>query len=143
MASNRSPRSTSRADAADLPMKLTIPDSRRLCHGDGDVCDSDDDNDTEALYTTDARVRPRGHTNRFGEDRYHLSFYSMPDRTAIGRFFQILYLLGAGNNFVVLLPNDISWKATSAGATSRPQGALPPSSLEFCLVSLPNPSLFQ
>ena len=50
----------------------------------------------EALYHTDARGLPSGHTNRFGEGRYHLSFWSVPYRTATGCFFQIPYMLGAG-----------------------------------------------
>jgi hypothetical protein len=62
----------------------------------------------EALYQTDARGLPSGHTNRFGEGRYHLSFWSVPYRTATGCFFQIPYMLGAGGNLVVLLPNGIS-----------------------------------
>jgi hypothetical protein len=62
----------------------------------------------EALYQTDARGLPSGHKNRFGEGRYHLSFWSVPYRTATGCFFQIPYMSGNGGNVVVLLPNGIS-----------------------------------
>jgi hypothetical protein len=62
----------------------------------------------EALDTTEARGLPSGQRNRFGEGRYHLSFWSVPYRTATGCVFQIPYMLGYGGNFVVLLPNGVS-----------------------------------
>jgi Beta-lactamase len=63
----------------------------------------------EALYKTNARGLPNNSVkNRFGEGRYQLSFWSAPSRTATGCVFQILYMLGYGGNFVVLLPNGIS-----------------------------------
>jgi hypothetical protein len=62
----------------------------------------------EVFSPTTARGLPSGHTNRFGEGRYHLSFWSVPYRTATGCFFQIPYMLGAGGNLVVLLPNGLS-----------------------------------
>jgi hypothetical protein len=63
----------------------------------------------EALYRTGAKGLPSGWTaNRFGEGRYHLSFWSVPYRTATGCFFQIPYAGGWGGNLVVLLPNGIS-----------------------------------
>jgi hypothetical protein len=63
----------------------------------------------EALYKTDAKGLPSGWTgNRFGEGRYHLSFWSVPYRTASGCFFQIPFMAGGGGNIVMLLPNDLS-----------------------------------
>ncbi len=62
----------------------------------------------EALYQTTAMGLPSRQENRFGEGRYHLSFWSVPYRTATGCFFQIPYMGGAGGNLVVLLPNGIS-----------------------------------
>jgi hypothetical protein len=62
----------------------------------------------EALDTTDARGLPSGQRNRFGEGRYHLSFWSVPYRTTTGCHFQIPYMLGYGGNLVVLLPNGVS-----------------------------------
>jgi hypothetical protein len=62
----------------------------------------------EALNPTDARSLPSGQRNRFGEGRYHLSFWSVPYRTASGCHFQIPYMLGYGGNMVLLLPNGAS-----------------------------------
>jgi hypothetical protein len=62
----------------------------------------------EALDTTEARGLPSGQQNRFGEGRYHLSFWSVPYRTVTGCGFQIPYMLGYGGNLVVLLPNGVS-----------------------------------
>lgn len=62
----------------------------------------------EALYKTAARGLPSRQENRFGEGRYHLSFWSVPYRMANGCFFQIPYMAGSGGNLVVLLPNGIS-----------------------------------
>ena len=62
----------------------------------------------EALYQTDARGLPTGWENRFGEGRYHRSFWSMPYRTATGCHFQIPFMSGVGGNIVVLLPNGIT-----------------------------------
>jgi hypothetical protein len=62
----------------------------------------------EALDSTDARGLPSGQRNRFGEGRYHMSFWSVPYRTAAGCRFQIPYMLGFGGNIVVLLPNGVS-----------------------------------
>ena len=61
-----------------------------------------------ALYKTAAMGLPTGGQNRFGEARYHLSFWSVPYRTANGCFLQIPYMAGFGGNLVVLLPNGIS-----------------------------------
>jgi hypothetical protein len=62
----------------------------------------------EALYKTNAVGLPNSRKNRFGEGRYHLSFWSVPYRTSNGCFFQIPYMAGYGGNLVVLLPNGIS-----------------------------------
>ena len=62
----------------------------------------------EALYQTDAIGLPSRRDNRFGEGRYHRSFWSVPYRTATGCVFQIPYMWGYGGNFVVLLPNGLS-----------------------------------
>ena len=62
----------------------------------------------EALYKTSEVGLPTGETNRFGDARYHLSFWSAPYQTDDGCFFQIPYMAGYGGNLVVLLPNGIS-----------------------------------
>jgi hypothetical protein len=62
----------------------------------------------EALYKTGAMGLPTDRQNRFGEGRYHLSFWSVPYRTRNGCFFQIPYMVGYGGNLVVLLPNGLS-----------------------------------
>jgi hypothetical protein len=62
----------------------------------------------EALYKTDTRGLPSRQENRFGEGRYHLSFWSVPYRPPTGCFFQIPYMMGFGGNIVMLLPNGIS-----------------------------------
>ena len=51
---------------------------------------------------------PTGEKNRFGDARYHLSFWSAPYRTDNGCPFHIPYMSGYGGNLVVLLPNGIS-----------------------------------
>jgi len=62
----------------------------------------------EALYKTATIGLPTGGKNRYGEARYHLSFWSVPYRTDNGCFFRIPYMAGLGGNLVVLLPNGIS-----------------------------------
>ena len=61
-----------------------------------------------ALYRTAAMGLPTGWKNRFGDARYHLSFWSVPYRTTTGCFFQIPYMWGYGGNFVELMPNGVS-----------------------------------
>lgn len=63
----------------------------------------------EALYRTspDAGL-PVGWKFRAGAGRYHLSFWSMPYRTAAGCFLQIPFMWGFGGNHVVLLPNGVT-----------------------------------
>jgi hypothetical protein len=62
----------------------------------------------EALYQTRAMGLPTLVQNRFGVGRYHLSFWSVPYRTATGCFFHIPYMGGSGGQLVVLLPNGLS-----------------------------------
>ena len=62
----------------------------------------------EALYKTDITGLPSRQENRFGEGRYHLSFWSTPFRTSTGCFFQIPQMVGFGGNFVMLFPNGVS-----------------------------------
>ena len=62
----------------------------------------------EALYKTHIMGLPTGEKNRFGDARYHLSFWSDPYRTQDGCFFQIPRMSGYGGNLVVLLPNGLS-----------------------------------
>jgi hypothetical protein len=63
----------------------------------------------EALYrVSPSNGLPLGRPNRFGEPVYHLSFWSMPYRTASGCFVQIPYMAGYGGNVVALLPNGVS-----------------------------------
>jgi hypothetical protein len=62
----------------------------------------------EALDATDARGLRSRQENQFGEGRYHLSFWSVPYRTATVCSFQIPYMMGYGGNIMVLLPNGLS-----------------------------------
>jgi hypothetical protein len=62
----------------------------------------------EALDKSGAVGLPTGEKNRFGDVRYHLSFWSVPYRTEDGCFFQIPYMAGYGGNLVGLLSNGIS-----------------------------------
>jgi hypothetical protein len=62
----------------------------------------------EALDKSGAVGLPTGEKNRFGDVRYHLSFWSVPYKTDDGCFFQIPYMAGYGGNLVVLLPNGLS-----------------------------------
>jgi hypothetical protein len=63
----------------------------------------------DALYRTSTSIGlPNRARNRFGEGRYHLSFWSVPYRTTGGCFFQVPYMAGLGGNLVALLPNGVS-----------------------------------
>jgi hypothetical protein len=63
----------------------------------------------DALYRGTPNVGlPFTWRNRYGQSRYHLSFWSTPYRTATGCEFQIPYMSGFGGNIVSLLPNGIS-----------------------------------
>jgi hypothetical protein len=61
----------------------------------------------EALRRTATGLSTRV-PSRFGDQRYHLSFWSLPYRTALGCSVHVPYMWGYGGNFVVLLPNGIS-----------------------------------
>lgn len=65
---------------------------------------------TEALYRGGSSVGlpVADRRNRYGEMRYHLSFWSVPYRTSTGCFVQIPYMSGFGGNLVALLPNGVS-----------------------------------
>jgi hypothetical protein len=63
----------------------------------------------EAIFRPNATVGlPQALRNRYGEGRYHLSFWTVPFATATGCSFQIPYMAGYGGNLVALLPNRIS-----------------------------------
>lgn len=61
----------------------------------------------EALRQTDIAGLPTGEINDYGEGTYHMSFWSMPYRSAAGDLFQIPYMSGFGGNRVILNPNGI------------------------------------
>jgi hypothetical protein len=61
----------------------------------------------EALRQTDVVGLPTGEFNDYGEGAYHMSFWSMPYRSATGDLFQIPYMSGFGGNRVILNPNGI------------------------------------
>ncbi len=61
----------------------------------------------EALRQTDVSGLPTGETNDYGEGAYHMSFWSMPYRSAAGDLYQIPYMSGFGGNRVILNPNGI------------------------------------
>jgi hypothetical protein len=62
----------------------------------------------EALFRTRATGLSTLQPSRFGEQRYHLSFWALPYRTARGCLVHVPYMWGYGGNFVVLLPNGVS-----------------------------------
>jgi hypothetical protein len=62
----------------------------------------------DALRQTSATGLPTLRINRFGGQRYHLSFWSVPYRTDVGCLFDIPFMGGFGGNLVALLPNGIS-----------------------------------
>ncbi len=61
----------------------------------------------EALRQTDVVGLPTGEFNDYGEGAYHMSFWSMPYRSAAGGLHQIPYMTGFGGNRVILNPNGI------------------------------------
>ena len=61
----------------------------------------------EALRQTDISGLPVGEINEYGEGAYHMSFWSMPYRSAVGGRYQIPYMSGFGGNRVILSPNGI------------------------------------
>jgi CubicO group peptidase (beta-lactamase class C family) len=62
----------------------------------------------EALYQTAETGLPTGDSTEYGEATYHLSFWSLPYRTAQGHFFRIPYMSGYGGNHVALMPNGMT-----------------------------------
>jgi CubicO group peptidase (beta-lactamase class C family) len=61
----------------------------------------------EALRQNDVAGLPTGEFNDYGEGAYHMSFWSMPYRSAVGDLFQIPYMSGFGGNRVIINPNGI------------------------------------
>jgi hypothetical protein len=61
----------------------------------------------EALRQTDVVGLPTGEFNDYGEGTYHMSFWSMPYRSAAGDLYQIPYMSGFGGNRVIFNPNGI------------------------------------
>ena len=59
----------------------------------------------EALRQTEVAGLPTGEFNDYGEGAYHMSFWSMPYRSAAGDTVQIPYMSGFGGNRVILNPN--------------------------------------
>src|SRR5262249_58471358 len=74
----------------------------------------------EALRRTATGLSTRV-PSRFGDQRYHLSFWSLPYRTALGCSFDIPYMWRYGGNFVVLLPNFVSAFRFADGSTHDPE----------------------
>jgi hypothetical protein len=62
----------------------------------------------EALFRTSATGLSTLQPSRFGDQRYLLSFWALPYRTALGCLVHVPYMWGDGGNFVVLLPNGVS-----------------------------------
>ncbi|HEY45368.1 MAG TPA: beta-lactamase family protein [Anaerolineae bacterium] len=61
----------------------------------------------EALRQTEVVGLPTGEFNDYGEGAYHMSFWSMPYRSAAGDLYQIPYMSGFGGNRVILNPNGL------------------------------------
>jgi hypothetical protein len=74
----------------------------------------------EALRRTATGLSTRV-PSRFGDQRYHLSFWSLPYRTALGCSVHVPYMWGYGGNFVVLLPNGVSAFRFADGNTHDPE----------------------
>jgi hypothetical protein len=74
----------------------------------------------EALRRTAAGLSTRV-PSRFGDQRYHLSFWSLPYRTALGCSVHVPYMLGYGGNIVLLLPNGVSAFRIADGHTYDPE----------------------
>jgi hypothetical protein len=62
----------------------------------------------DALYRASGTGVGVVRRSRFGEHRYHLSFWGTPYVTELGCRFQIPQMVGYGGNFVILLPNGVS-----------------------------------
>jgi hypothetical protein len=75
----------------------------------------------EVLFRTSAIGLSTLQPSRFGDQRYHLSFWALPYRTALGCTVYIPYMWGYGGNFVVLLPNGVSAFRFADGNTQDPE----------------------
>jgi len=75
----------------------------------------------EALRRTGPPGLSTLRNTRYGDQRYHLSFWSIPYRTELGCRFEIPFMLGYGGNFVVLLPNGVSAFRFADGNTYDPE----------------------
>lgn len=62
----------------------------------------------DALYRSDAMGVATGRDNRYGRQRYHLSFWSTPYIARGGCALQLPYMAGYGGNIVLLLPNGVT-----------------------------------
>jgi hypothetical protein len=78
----------------------------------------------EALFRTSATGLSTRQLSRFGERRYHLSFWALPYRTALGCTVHVPYMWGYGGNFVVLLPNGVSAFRFADGNSHDPETML-------------------
>jgi CubicO group peptidase (beta-lactamase class C family) len=63
----------------------------------------------EALYRTGQVIGlPSGKTFAYGDQAYHMSFWSIAHRTRDGRYFQVPFMSGAGGNTIFIAPNGVS-----------------------------------
>jgi hypothetical protein len=88
----------------DLAKLVTLLQARGQHHGTQLLSAAKID---EALRRTATGLSTRV-SSRFGDQRYHLSFWSLPYRTALGCSVHVPYMLGYGGNIVALLPNGVS-----------------------------------
>lgn len=63
----------------------------------------------EALYRTGGVIGlPSGKTFAYGDQAYHMSFWSVAHKSRDGRFFQVPFMSGAGGNTIFIAPNGVS-----------------------------------
>ena len=63
----------------------------------------------EALHRTGQVIGlPSGKTFAYGDQAYHMSFWSIAHRTGDGRYFQVPFMSGAGGNTIFIAPNGVS-----------------------------------
>ena len=62
----------------------------------------------EALFRVGSAGLPTGFDNRFGQGRYHLSYWGAPVTTSDGCDFLLPAMSGYGGNRVIILPNGVS-----------------------------------
>ena len=101
----------------DLAKLVTLLQARGQHHGTQILSAAKID---EALRRTATGLSTRV-ASRFGDQRYHLSFWSLPYRTALGCSVHVPYMLGYGGNIVVLLPNGVSAFRFADGHTYDPE----------------------